>query len=200
MGERVLATMGSRWQTYSLQEEGVRSFNQCVNGRELGESADEWCTLRSKVKHFTKVRVYSRRTKKWAESTQKHWNAQIYTFKIRFFTVCRFYTWIHSVVGSRIISEKDVSGIIVFMFNCIDCIFIVINVSPIISFLSAVSFFLILSFSILSKLSCLHEELRFRHQKPFTLCLLNTSQGHAISTVRFLSIHCTSITFHLNYA
>lgn len=52
MGERVLARMGSRWQTYSLQEEGVRSLNQCVNGREFGESADEWCTLRRKVKHF----------------------------------------------------------------------------------------------------------------------------------------------------
>lgn len=33
MGERFLVRMGSRWQTYSLQEEGVRSLNQCINGR-----------------------------------------------------------------------------------------------------------------------------------------------------------------------
>lgn len=45
----VLSRMGSRWQTYSLQQGGVRSLNQCVNGRELRETANEEIAVRVAV-------------------------------------------------------------------------------------------------------------------------------------------------------
>lgn len=50
MGREVLARMGSRWQTHSLQGEEVGPLNLCIN-RGGSYSADEEIAMRRAVKY-----------------------------------------------------------------------------------------------------------------------------------------------------